>query len=185
MIHLVAEIYDEAGKRLPGAVFLRGYTVDVLTIISDGNREYVVLVNQPRVAVGGLVLSNPSGMIDGHEGVAVAATRELEEEVGGGIDWQLPCPLDSSIMGNGAPWLVSPGGSDETVSFFVVRGHVSSTQMAQLDGRVAGLTSENEATTVVLVPLNEVPQRLAATGKPDLKTLTAWLLYRYQQPARG
>src|SRR6266702_4191628 len=58
------------------AVFLRGPTVDMLTIVTDGRARSIVHVEQPRVAVGQVVRSNPAGRVDTGESAATAALRE-------------------------------------------------------------------------------------------------------------
>lgn len=69
--------------RIPGAVFLRGPSVAVLLWHSDGDGNvYVVMVRQPRVAVGKMMWEVPAGMIDGNGDVKSRMFDEIREETG-------------------------------------------------------------------------------------------------------
>ncbi|KAF2456389.1 hypothetical protein BDY21DRAFT_305427 [Lineolata rhizophorae] len=102
-VKLVAEVANDAGEKLPGAVFLRGGSVAMMLVLSaedggDGERgggrprrhaprpdddKYVLLTVQPRVAAGSLAFAElPAGMLDGGGNFAGAAAREIEEETG-------------------------------------------------------------------------------------------------------
>jgi len=51
-----ATAIDPLGHQHQVAVFLRGATVDILPVLEANGIEYVVLVEQPRVPVGQIVL---------------------------------------------------------------------------------------------------------------------------------
>lgn len=69
--------------RIPGAVFLRGPSVAVLLWYSDGDGNvYVVMVRQPRVAVGKMTWEVPAGMIDDKGDVRGRMFDEIREETG-------------------------------------------------------------------------------------------------------
>lgn len=164
------------------AILLRGSTVDILTIVSCDKRRYLVHVEQPRVAVGQVVLSNAAGMVDGDEHVAVAALRELAEELGVSLNWGKPLNLNRVVYGFDVPELGTPGGSDEDVTFFAVQVQVTSDDLAKLKDSVAGLAHEGEKTIVRLTEFYGkaagVLSRLAANGRrPDMKASHSLLMF--------
>lgn len=165
------------------AVFLRGPTVDMLTVVTDGRNRFVVHVEQPRIPVGQVVRSNPAGMVDTGESPAVAALRELGEEVGSHIKWGSVQPMHAATLGTAAPLLVSPGGMDEEVTFCVVEGHLPSAELGKLTRRIGGLAQEGERLRIRLTPFDggDVDAALQALcrgrNRPDLKAVTSLLLY--------
>lgn len=172
------------------AVFLRGPTVDMLTIVTDGTKRFVVHVEQPRVAVGQVVRSNPAGMVDTGESPVTAAMRELAEEVGSHIRWRPAQSMHQVVLGTNAPLLVSPGGMDEEVTFYVVEGYLPSDKLAKLSRHIGGLAHEGERLRLRLTPLTDdirpVLRRLCAgTPRPDGKAVQSLLMYgQYVQLTR-
>src|SRR5262245_2421887 len=71
-VHTLQVTVAGRGKPWPDMYTLRGPTVDVLTVITDGRRRYVALVEQYRAAAGGRVLSNVAGGIGAGEDVMAA-----------------------------------------------------------------------------------------------------------------
>lgn len=165
------------------AVFLRGPTVDILTIVTDGDTRFMVHVEQPRVAVGQVVRSNPAGMVDTGESPVTAAMRELAEEVGSHIRWSPAQSMHPVVLGTNAPLLVSPGGSDEEVTFYLVEGHLPSDELAKLSKHIGGLAHEGERLRLRLTPLTRLDIHAAATRlcsgtqRPDMKAVTSLLMY--------
>jgi 8-oxo-dGTP pyrophosphatase MutT (NUDIX family) len=163
------------------AVFLRGSTVDMLTILSDGSKRDLVLVDQPRVAVGQIVRSNPSGMVDSGELPTVAALRELTEELGVTLNWQRAESLNEWLFGADLPMVVSPGGTDEDVMCYVAEALVTPDSLERLRDKVGGL--EGERLTVRLKPLTDdpfevLPHLLIGSGeRPDAKATLSLLAY--------
>lgn len=177
-IQLETVVYGP-GKELCYETFtlVRG-VVDVCAVLNDGQQQYALLVEQLRAAVGRSVLSNPSGCINDGEAIEAAALRELGEETGTkrGIAWSKPRNLNQAAYGTSDPFTVSPGVSNEAVTFFEVHADVSPKVVKLLDGRVRGVAEEGERTVVRLVPLDQVSQALVEGGA-DLKALTAWRLH--------
>lgn len=165
------------------AVFLRGPTVDMLTVVTDGVKRFMVHVEQPRVAVGQVVRSNPAGMVDAGESPVTAAMRELAEEVGSHIRWSPAQSMHPVVLGTNAPLLVSPGGTDEEVTFYVVEGHLPSDKLAKLSKHIGGLAHEGERLKLRLTPLMRLDIQAAAarlcsgTRRPDMKAVTSLLMY--------
>jgi hypothetical protein len=167
------------------AVYLRGGTVDMLTVVTDGSTRCVVHVDQPRVAVGQKVRSNPSGMVDGGESRAAAALREVAEEVGDHINWGPVTSMHPTLFGTDAPLLVSPGGTDEEVTFFFVEGHMSTAGLQQLSRRIGGLAHEGEQLRMRLTTMvgSDIAPGLRALvlpppAKPDMKAAMSLLMYQ-------
>jgi len=164
------------------AVLLRGATVDILTILTCGDRKFLVHVDQPRVAAGHVVRSNAAGMVDDDEAVTVAALRELAEELAINMEWGIPLNLNEAVYGINVPEVVTPGGSDEEVTFFAVHVQVSPAELAQLEGRTGGLAHEGERTVVHLTEFtgrvaSVLPQLVVNRKQVDLKATHGALLY--------
>ena len=164
------------------AVLLRGATVDILTVLACGNRRFLVHVDQPRVAVGQIVRSNAAGMIDGDESAVIAALRELAEELGIQLGWEEPLNLNKMVYDVDLPEVITPGGSDEDVTFFAVHVNVTAENLALLQGHTGGLAHEGEATVVRLTEFTGraasiLPTLVVNGERPDLKAAHGALLY--------
>ena len=173
------------------AVLLRGGTVNILTVVTDGVRRCVVHADQYRLPVGQVVRSNPSGMTDG-EPPAVAALREVAEEVGADIRWGPVVSMHKVVLGTDAPLLVSPGASDEEVTFLVVEGQTSPGGLDALTGRFTGVAEEGERIrlhtswiirSVLGNPLKALTE--PHLGRPDAKALLSLLMYNQYVQVRG
>ncbi len=189
MLFVVATATDPQGRTQAVSLMLRGHTIDILAIVTDGTTDHVVLVEQPRVAAGKYVLSNPAGTIEpGELSVQSAALRELAEEVTDSthpdddaieIEWSQPEWLGPAVVGTTDSLLVTPGGSDEDSAFCVVRATLTPNQIKRLRGRTAGLVEEGEHIKLHVVKLSEALTYLGSHSRPDLKTVTSILLYLY------
>jgi ADP-sugar diphosphatase len=181
-VKLKANLIHPNGRPLPGIVMLRGGTVSILVVLeasdSPGDR-YLVLVQQPRVAVAEMALVEiPAGMLD--DGTFKGASaKELEEECG--ITVQENELLELNPVHD---VLVSPGMTDEHMRFFLYEKKMSLADIRQLDGKLGGLSlqhgEENEVITVKLVKFDQ-----ALDLCRDGKLLMALCLYeRYQRSAK-
>ncbi|KAJ2332836.1 hypothetical protein GGI00_002610, partial [Coemansia sp. RSA 2681] len=122
-----------SGRRIPGIVFLRGGSAAVLVILrtaeqattgssrvppSHVDTDYVVMVEQPRVAVPQLALQElPAGMLDDDSGAAVGmstAVREVLEETG----IQINAGDLIRLTADGRALYPSPGACDESVELY-------------------------------------------------------------------
>jgi ADP-ribose pyrophosphatase len=138
--------------RHPGAVA-------VVPVLDDGR---AVLVRQWRAAVGESVLEIPAGLRDvPGEPVEVTARRELAEEVGFRATGEL-VPLSS--------FWTAVGLLDEVCHVFLATGLVSCDVSPQ--------GAEEEAMTIELVPLDDVPAMVADGRLRDSKTIIGLLLAR-------
>ncbi len=123
-----------------------GATAAIIVAVTE-QRE-IILIEQARPAVGGMVVELPAGLIGDVEGAedeapALAAARELEEETG-----YRPHQLERVALGTS-----TAGLSDEQLFIYVARG-------VERVGEGGG--DEHEDITVHLVPLAEVEDWLAA-----------------------
>jgi ADP-ribose pyrophosphatase len=142
--------------------------VAVLAVTPAGE---LLLVEQPRIPVGGMVIELPAGLVgdeDAAEKIEAAAARELEEETG----WT---PAKCTVIATGPS---SPGLTSEMIT--LVRAE--DLRRSGAGGGVAG-----ERITVHAIPLAEVPgwlaKRAAAGAVIDHKVYAGlWWLGQARQP---
>lgn len=130
--------------------------------------EHVVLVRQPREAVGDPdSLELPAGKLEEGEDVVASARRELAEEVGLAAErWEHLSSFHSSI-----------GVMDEEVHVYLATG----LSEASADADPEGPQAENERIEIVRWPLDDLDGALAATH--DAKTIIGLLLLRERRRA--
>jgi len=166
-----AAITNPDGQTVPGAALLRGGSVCILPVLDTDppskNGPFTVLTHQTRVPAGARDLAElPAGMVDG-DLVSAKAMEELVEEVGP----ELQLSHDQLLpLGE---YLVSPGGTDETMTLYAARMTVSPETLAALQGRRAGLAAENESIRTEVLPLAEAARRL----RHDMKSTLALTTY--------
>jgi 8-oxo-dGTP pyrophosphatase MutT (NUDIX family) len=126
------------------------------------SQEHVVLVRQPREAVGDPdSLELPAGKLEEGEDVLASARRELAEEVGLAAErWEHLSSFRSSI-----------GVMDEEVHVYLATGLSEASAEAE----------ENERIEIVRWPLDDLDGALAATH--DAKTIIGLLLLRERRRA--
>jgi len=165
-IKSVTRLMGEHGPALPGIVFLRGGSVAMLVVLRCEGRKYVLLVKQPRVAVGRSALVElPAGMLDGDGNFAGVAAKEMREEAH--IDFkhsELVCMSESNKQ------YPSPGGCDEFIEYFYASAAVTPAFLRSLDGRATGV--EDERIRLSYVPYEDL---WCATG--DAKAAVACHLF--------
>lgn len=146
-------------------VFERGHAVGVLAY--DPERDAVILIEQFRI--GAVAAGVPAwqseviaGIIDEGETPEAVAHREAQEEAG--------CTIRDLVRI--CHYLVSPGGSSETVQLYC--GRVDSTGV----GGIHGLPEEHEDIRVEVVPFGEARERLLAGRFGNAPTIIAlqWLI---------
>ena len=151
-------------RPLDREVFVRGHGAAVLPY--DPAADAVVLIEQFRIGalVGGLApwqIEVPAGVIEDGEDAAAVARREALEETG--------CLVDD------LQWIarlaVSPGAASETIALFC--GRVDSRGA----GGVHGVASEDEDIRVMVYPLAQALDLVAADGIANAFTVVAlqWL----------
>lgn len=172
-VKLRAEVIHPNGNPIPGVVVLRGGTVGILVILEcleDSNEKYVVLVQQPRVPVAEVSLTElPAGMIDDGTFTGSAA-RELEEECGFKIHRSDLLDLTAN---HAEGVLLSPGLVDETIKLYSYTKKMDRQEIHKLNGKITGSRQENENITLKLVRVEKAGQETR-----DAKVLLALYLYK-------
>lgn len=155
-------------------VTLRSETVDVLALVTDGQKSYVVFVEQNRPAAGSTVISNVAGGCDWMEPPTRAARRELIEELG--LDGTVATCQISPLFPRSV--LATPGLTNERVH--MMRGEVKVDDLdafiKQLHGKRTGVVEEGEALTLHVVPADEAYRFITEQPNPDGKTVLSLLL---------
>jgi ADP-sugar diphosphatase len=184
-----AQITNDNGEHLPGAVFMRGSSVAMLLVLqpadvpdTDESEKHVLLTVQPRLAAGSLAFPEiPAGMLDDAGSFAGGAAKEIEEETGLVVkDEDL---IDMTALAlqdeNSAEQLqkgvfTTPGACDEFVPIFYYQKKLPRKELEEFRGKLTGLRDEGEKITLKVVKLED----LWREGARDAKTLSAWALYQ-------
>ncbi len=161
------------GKPWPEQITLRSETVDVLTVVTDGNQSWVVFVEQEREAAGGRVYSNPAGGREWSETAAAASHRELREELGlESTDIRFDVELSELFAGT---VLATPGITNERVymmkaTIWARPGDLDAF-LEELRGKKTGVTAEGEDITLTVVPAQQAREFIFSQSQLDAKTL--------------
>lgn len=178
-IKFKADVTDKNGKFVPGIVFMRGGSVAILCVLTCEGADYTLLTVQPRVPTGSFAFTEvPAGMLDGSGNFGGVAAKELDEEAGIKINEKDLIDL-SGACGYAKGVYLSPGGSDETIRFFLYRKDVTRTELDDLNGRCTGLATESEQITLKVAPLADLLKY------PDAKTIASYALYQAYTAAQA
>ena len=145
-IHMEVDAHDQYGNKIPGVVFLRGNCVAILIQYIKDSVKYIVLVSQPRLAVGKDILEAPAGMLDDEKNLKGKMIDEVEEETGIKILSKDLIPLGESYT--------SPGLLDEEIHMFMYNLPMDF-DTSTLHGRICGNQEEGERTSVIIMPEKE------------------------------
>jgi len=188
-IKLQAEITNDDGGYLPGAVFMRGGSIAMLLILQpddvpeDEERDkHVLLAIQPRIAAGSLGFSEiPAGMLDDAGSFSGGAAKEIEEETG--LKVKADELIDMTALAledeKGEEKLQkgvysTRGGCDEFIPMFLYQKRIPRSELQDFQGKLIGLRDEGEKITLKVVRLED----LWREGARDAKTLAALSLYQ-------
>lgn len=127
--------------------------VTILPIDADGN---VVFIRQYRHAAKETLLELPAGVLNGKEAPAVAAQRELQEEIG----------MRAEHLEEIATFYLAPGYSTELMHLFVATG-LSPAALPQ---------DADEVIEVAPIPAAEVLAQVTSGALRDAKSLVGVLL---------
>jgi len=163
------------GGNWPYRGTLRTKTVDVLTVVSDGVRRYVVFTEEFRLVAGVPVKANVAGGMLSGEQPHEAARREVREE----LDLQGEIEIDVSSLLE-SPLLASPGMIDERVYMMKATLYVPAASfdsvIRSLRGKRTGLAEEDEHITLHVVPEDKALRFIKTQTDPDAKTILSLLL---------
>jgi ADP-ribose pyrophosphatase len=133
-------------------------------VVAVDDEGHVLLVRQPRPAVGGDLLELPAGLVDPGESPAECALRELAEETGFSAARLEPLVQVYS----------SPGFCTEVLHVFAAIGLVA----AQVTH------DEEEEIELVRLPLADAIQQVLTNGISDAKTVAGLLAYWHRLQSR-
>jgi hypothetical protein len=178
-IKFKADVVDSTGKFVAGIVFMRGGSVAILTVLHCEGKDYAVMTVQPRFCTGSFeFMEVPAGMLDGSGNFAGVAAIEMKQELGFEIkDGDLKSL--SELSGNPDGMYLTPGGSEETMRFFLCEKDVTQAEMDAMEGRLGGELSEGEQITLKIIPFEDL-WKVA-----DAKTVVAYTLYQKTRATTG
>jgi ADP-ribose pyrophosphatase len=157
----IDEVPSRAGGTRSREVVEHVPGVAILAVDAEGR---VLLVRQPRPAVGEVLLEIPAGMLDAGETPEACARRELEEETG--------CvAAEVDLL---ARFYASPGYCTEELFVFLATG------LAEGDQRL----DEGEEIEIVREPVDAVLERVRRGEIRDAKTLVGLLAYQQRRGRR-
>lgn len=184
-----AQITNDNGEYLPGAVFMRGSSVAMLLVLqpddvpeSEESEKHVLLTVQPRLAAGSLAFPEiPAGMLDDAGSFAGGAAKEIEEETGLVVkDEDLIDMTALALQNDNSPEqlqngvFTTPGACDEFVPIFYYQKRLPRKELEEFRGKLTGLRDAGEKITLKVVKLDD----LWKEGARDAKTLSACALYQ-------
>lgn len=187
-----ADVINQDGESIPGALFMRGGSVAMLIILrcedeAVKGKEYVILTVQPRVPAGSLgFVELPAGMIDDSGSFTGAAAKEIKEETGLNIrEDELIDMTELALTASEEDekrtdenhlqraTYMSPGGCDEYIPLFLVRKSLPKKEIEEMTGKLTGLRDHGEKITLKICDYQDVWKVAARDGK----TLAAIALY--------
>ncbi len=163
-------------KPVPGIVLCRGPAVSLLMILNCKERgQFVVMVRQPRLAIGRWPLELPAGMMDESKQFKGKIIEEVMQETCIHVDGETIKDMTEIIYGPGT--LAGIGGAeahvaggpllgmyssmgllDEYIRLMVHESDISAEELDKIHGRIAGKAEEGEHIRVEVVPLDQVWQ---------------------------
>ena len=151
---------NKKGKEIKREVMLRKNAVSAL-VYNTVTKMYI-FVSQLRPGVGGDIIEIPAGVLDhGTEDPRDAIIREIEEEIGYGVD-------NLTLLDEG---FVSPGGTTEMISVYFA-------EVSDRVGEGGGVEGEDEEIDIVEMTREE----MLNTRFKDFKTIIAvnWARYNHK-----
>lgn len=170
MVDATITATDKNGKlvTIPGAVFLRGGAVAILTLaVSENDPSKMFVINTVQARVPGSEAAYeeiPAGMIDGASNFGGVAAKELMEETGITIK-----ETELESLGVMYP---SIGGCDEVIALFRIVKKLSDKDIALLEGKATGV--EHEVISVRVRTYDDFVNALKTGEITDAKALSAY-----------
>jgi ADP-sugar diphosphatase len=157
------------GVYVPGAAFLRGGAVAILTILEDktNNNMYVVNTLQPRVPGSFPMFEEiPAGMIDNSQNFGGVAAKELNEETG--------ITIHMSELQKIGEMYPSVGGCDEYIILYRVVKRMEHEKINELQGKYTGNLEENETIILKVRTFADFANALKTGEIQDAKAMSAY-----------
>lgn len=165
-IYFTASVFDKHGNQMPGTVFLRGDSATCLLIAEVVDEEgavvdhKMIVVEEVKVPVSQAIMQPPSGMLDDSNNIKGKMIDEIREECGITIQNELVYynnitetrPPIGTLIHFDSFW-PSQGGCDESIEVFAYVHQLSTTELAEIDGRITGNRAEKEIIKVHILPL--------------------------------
>eukprot|EP01086_Lenisia_limosa_P003552 TRINITY_DN18134_c0_g1_i1.p1 TRINITY_DN18134_c0_g1~~TRINITY_DN18134_c0_g1_i1.p1 ORF type:complete len:283 (-),score=102.74 TRINITY_DN18134_c0_g1_i1:68-916(-) len=157
-LKIKCDVFDTAGKRVPGICFLRGGAVGVLPVLHCNGEQYTLLTTQPRVPIGASQFPEiPAGMIDAEHHFAGVAAKEMKEETG--LVMEASEMIDLTHMAYGDKYkgmYPSAGGCDEFLRLYLWEKDVDQSLIDDLHGKDTGAENENENIILRVIKLEDL-----------------------------
>ena len=162
------------GRPVHGIVLVRGNAVGILVVLRCEGKKYLLLVRQPRFALGEQAsLEIPAGILDWTGDYRKVALSELEEEAQiKADDSELIDLMDFWYQGRSDGFAASCGLLDERIRLYAIERDVTPEQLAAMDGKDQQYTEEIEWIRTVVLPYEEAARQFI-----DGKNLIALFLY--------
>ena len=162
------------GRPVHGIVLVRGNAVGILVVLRCEGKKYLLLVRQPRFALGEQAsLEIPAGILDWTGDYRKVALSELEEEAQiKAEDSELIDLMDFWYQGKSDGFAASCGLLDERIRLYAIERDVTPEQLAAMDGKDQQYTEEIEWIRTVVLPYEEAARQFI-----DGKNLIALFLY--------
>ena len=173
-IKLTATATLPDGRPVHGIVVVRGHAVGVLVVLRCEGKKYLLLVRQPRFAIGEQAsLEIPAGILDWTGDYRKVALSELEEEAQiKAKDSELIDLMDFWYKGKSEGFAGSCGLLDERIRLYAIERSVTREELNAMDGRNQTYTDENEWIRTEVLPYEEAAHKFI-----DGKNLIALFLY--------
>lgn len=173
-IKLTATATLPDGRPVHGIVLVRGNAVGILVVLRCEGQKYLLLVRQPRFAIGEQAsLEIPAGILDWTGDYRKVALSELKEEAQiDAEESELIDLMDFWYQGKSDGFAASCGLLDERIRLYAIERDVTPEQLRAMDGKDQQYTEEIEWIRTEVLPYEEAARQFV-----DGKNLIALFLY--------
>lgn len=180
-IKLTATATLPDGRPVHGIVLVRGNAVGILVVLRCEGQKYLLLVRQPRFAIGEQAsLEIPAGILDWTGDYRKVALSELKEEAQiDAEESELIDLMDFWYQGKSDGFAASCGLLDERIRLYAIERDVTPEQLRAMDGKDQQYTEEIEWIRTEVLPYEEAARQFV-----DGKNLIALFLYERWQQSR-
>lgn len=174
-LKLKADAVDKDGRKAHGITLLRGDAVGILVVLICEGQEYLLLVEQPRFAIGeSRFLEIPAGMLDDSNNAFEVAIAELKEEANIYADLNEIIDLNTLFAGKDSRGVVPSGGlMEEFVKLLLYKKEISREELDSYRDKEQSYLVEEENIITRIFLIDDVLPKLT-----DAKSLIAILMYQ-------